>query len=122
MSKKTKEVTRKVSILGTEWKIIYRDEDPAFDGAKGYANGVAKELVIANPKVENDSLDFSLSEQYIDQRRVVRHEIVHAFLIESGLDESSNTAESWATNEEMVDWIARQGPKIYKAWKDADAD
>jgi hypothetical protein len=55
-------------------------------------------------------------------RRVVRHEIVHAFLMESGLDESSNPADAWATNEEMVDWFARQGPKIYKAWKEADAD
>jgi hypothetical protein len=34
---------------------------------------------------------------------------------------NSNGSDSWATNEEMVDWIAIQGPKIYSAWKDASA-
>jgi hypothetical protein len=27
----------------------------------------------------------------------------------------------WAKNEEMVDWFALQGPKIYAAWKEAGA-
>lgn len=45
------------------------------------------------------------------------NEIVHAFLLESGLDENSE----WARNEELVDWIAIQGPKIWKAWQEADA-
>lgn len=117
------EIIRKVNILGSEWKIIYRDDDPAFEDAKGYANGPAREIVIANPKVVAlDNLAFSLKDEYTDMRRVVRHEIVHAFLMESGLDESSLPADAWATNEEMVDWFARQGPKIYKAWKEVDAD
>ena len=47
----------------------------------------------------------------------MRHEIIHAFLCESGLAENSD----WATNEELVDWIAIQAPKLIKAWKDADA-
>lgn len=117
------EIVRKLNILGSEWKIIYRNEDPAFEEAKGYANAPAREIVVENPKVATvGGLDFSLKDQYIDMRRVVRHEIVHAFLMESGLDESSNPADAWATNEEMVDWFARQGPKIYKAWKEVDAD
>lgn len=42
----------------------------------------------------------------------MRHEIVHAYLYESGLAENSLSVANWATNEEMVDWIARQFPKI----------
>ena len=40
--------------------------------------------------------------------------IIHAFLLESGLDSNSNSADSWAVNEEMVDWFAIQSPKIFK--------
>lgn len=47
--------------------------------------------------------------------KIVRHEIVHAFLKESGLDCNSD----WARNEEIVDWIALQGPKIMAAWTEA---
>ena len=54
-------------------------------------------------------------------KKVIRHEIIHAFALESGLRESSLETASWAVNEEMVDWFARQGPKIYKAWQEADA-
>lgn len=45
---------------------------------------------------------------------VMRHEIVHAFLYESGLDVCSKGA--WAKNEEMVDWIAIQFPKMMVAF------
>lgn len=58
-------------------------------------------------------------EEYV--KKVLRHEIVHAFFFESGLHECSGQAEAWASNETMVDWIARQGPKIYKAWEEVGA-
>lgn len=54
------------------------------------------------------------------QKETLRHEIVHAFFNESGLADSSSTVEgAWAKNEEMVDWIALQGPKLCAAWKEA---
>ncbi|MFD1464645.1 hypothetical protein ACFQ4L_00875 [Lapidilactobacillus mulanensis] len=42
-----------------------------------------------------------------------RHELIHAFLCESGLAENSD----WAQNEEVVDWIARQFPKLFETFK-----
>lgn len=57
-------------------------------------------------------------QRYIN--KVTRHEIIHAFLCESGLLECSGEAEARAANEEMVDWFARQGIKIYSAWVEAD--
>lgn len=50
-------------------------------------------------------------------RKVKRHEILHAFAAESGLNECSD----WARNEEMIDWIAYQGLKVIEAWKAAGA-
>ena len=54
-------------------------------------------------------------------KKVLRHEIVHAFLFESGLGECSHSSEMWAKDEEIVDWFARQGDKIYNTWKEVGA-
>lgn len=48
-------------------------------------------------------------------KKNTRHELVHAFLWESGLD-----VQSWANNEEIVDWIAIQFNKMLVAFKEAD--
>lgn len=56
------------------------------------------------------------------QKQTLRHEIVHAFFSESGLSDSGLSYEgAWCKNEELVDWIAWQGPKIQKAWEMANA-
>ena len=52
------------------------------------------------------------------KKSVLRHEIVHAFLFESGLDMQSGECESWANNETMVDWFAIQYPKIQKVFQE----
>lgn len=48
------------------------------------------------------------------KKKITRHEIIHAFLFESGLD-----FNSWGRNEEFVDWLALQFPKIIKAFEEA---
>lgn len=114
----TKVIPSTVSILGSDWEIIYKDDDPYFEEAKGYTNPASRKIVIENLKCTNDPTDFNLEEQAVDQKRVLRHEIIHAFLFESGLAENSNSADAWAVNEEMVDWFANQSPKIYKVYKE----
>jgi hypothetical protein len=42
----------------------------------------------------------------------MRHELIHAFLFESGLD-----CCSWADKEEIVDWIAIQFPKLQNVFE-----
>jgi hypothetical protein len=54
-------------------------------------------------------------------KKVLRHEIIHAFMYESGLWENSHDVEGWAQNEEMTDWIAIQFPKMQKAFEEAGA-
>jgi hypothetical protein len=109
----------KIKILGTKWTIKCDSEenDPILEGADGYCDNSIKTIVIRKLEKSQDSLKDL--ESY--SKKVLRHEIVHAFLHESGLSMNSNGSDSWATNEEMVDWIAIQGPKIYSAWKDANA-
>lgn len=104
-----------VNILGQEYKVLFKpaeEKDPKLKNADGYTEPYAKELIVSDFEVESDTV--KNVEDY--KRKVLRHEIVHAFLWESGLD-----CESWGRNEEIVDWIAFQLPKIYKACKEVNA-
>lgn len=106
---------RTINILGSEWVIREQseDENELLKDCDGYSDWTVKEIVVER---ENYGTLKNM-QKYIN--KVLRHEIVHAFLFESGLAECAGKADSWAKNETMVDWIARQGQKIYKAWEDA---
>ncbi len=110
----------KVNILGTEYSIYFRNEkdDELLDGKcrDGYTDHSAHEIIICNKKDDCELRDY---ENW--KRVVLRHELLHAFLFESGLDSSSITPYgAWAVNEEMVDWFAIQSPKIYKIFAELD--
>ena len=104
-------------ILGTEYIILKRSvrDDKRLNNRKENCEWTTKQIVVEQEMYGN------LGDMDCYMKKVLRHEIVHAFAIESGLHESSLETASWAANEEMIDWFARQGPKIYKAWKEADA-
>ena len=51
-------------------------------------------------------------------KKQLRHEIIHAFLAESGLQTNFEHCRQFGHDETMVDWIAIQFPKIYKVYKD----
>ena len=104
-----------INVLGASYTITEQSEDDneELKGCDGYCDWTTKEIVIEREVVGN----LGDMEAYI--KKVTRHEIVHAFLLESGLNECSGEVESWASNETMVDWIARQGLKIYAAWQEA---
>jgi hypothetical protein len=108
---------RKINVLGTTYTIKEQSEseNELLQGCDGYCDWTTKEIVVER-EMYGTLLDM---EAYI--RKVIRHEIVHAFLLESGLHECSGETKSWASNETMVDWIARQGEKIYAAWREAGA-
>ena len=44
------------------------------------------------------------------KKKVTRHELVHAFLFESGLHDM-------AKDEQLVEWLAIQSPKMFEAMK-----
>lgn len=117
---------KSVNILGTKYQIIVKkyDEDEAFArrSCDGYCDDYAKEIVICDMTTYKGWEHEPKETCEIAQRQTLRHEIVHAFLSESGLAQCAATADCpWSKNEEMVDWIALQGEKIYKAWREAGA-
>lgn len=115
-----------VSILGTPYEIIVKkyDEEKEFERLSiyGFCDGYAKEIVVCDMSTYEGWEHDAEKTITAAQKQTIRHEIVHAFFYESGLwNNSLGIDNSWAKNEEMVDWIAIQGEKIYKAWQDANA-
>lgn len=113
-----------VNILGTKYSItMYSDDlfsrctNTEIGECGGICNSFLKEIYIA----ERDTEQERKSTRAEMVKLSLRHEIVHAFLFESGMDENSNPSEAWGTNEEMVEWFSTQGPKIYQAWREANA-
>lgn len=100
---------KKVNILGTEYTIDIDDElnKTRMDGlCKEYDKQITVRNVL-EMLCDDDSID-TKRKRY---NEVLRHEIIHAFFIESGLDDYSG-------NEQLVDWIATQFPKMQKAFEE----
>lgn len=115
----------RVNILGTEYIILKKtyEEEPYLkeNSLSGYCSSLNKEIIILDlNKVESWNKE-KQSIRDVAMKETIRHEIIHAFLNESGLQDSSYKYDgAWANNEEMVDWIALQFPKMLKAFKEAD--
>lgn len=106
MEKKT------VSILGTEYGI---EEDASL--AKTQADGVTEQYSnrIKIRPIE-DMLTDECGEEEKERRykEVLRHECVHAVFLESGLSD-------YCANEQLVDFIAVQFPKMLKIFQEVGA-
>lgn len=98
----------KVNILGTEYEILTQkeEENSKLKEANGLCEMYSHKIVLR--EIEENPNNYENLEAY--KRKVLRHEIIHAFFAESGLRSNSDYAE----NEELVDWIAIQFPKILK--------
>ncbi len=107
-----------INVLGTDYQLIVSnsDKDEALKDMDGYCDNTSKCCVVSDysEKTQDRNRKANLERQ---TKKVIRHELTHAFLSESGLAENSD----WATCEEMVDWIAMQGVKLFKAWQEAGA-
>lgn len=99
-------------ILGTKYMIYYGEtEDRKLPtDAWGITNTSLKYIIITNdlPPAEIEEI----------QKRILRHELIHAFLTESGLEDSSHPSEAWALDEEMVDWFAIMSGRIFKKFQE----
>lgn len=110
-----------INVLGTEYKLfkLKKDEDKRLSNKDGFCDLCAKEIVVL--KCEDDENDIDSMRNLQDyENKVLRHEIIHAFLYESGLDINSHDIEQWACDEELVDWIAIQFPKMVKIFIELD--
>ena len=111
-----------VNILGTEYSIETHkwDEDKTLkkNSYAAYCCDNKPLIVISDMDDEDRFIFHDSTDKNNYYKSCLRHEIVHAFLNESGLSNNSNECERWATNEEMVDWMAIQFPKILIAFKE----
>lgn len=118
------EATKTVNILGTEYKIethkVSEDDILKDNKWSGYCGEEAKIIVVADMSEKRFFPNMSEKEQEIYRKRTLRHEIIHAFLNESGMSDCSSFSEHWAKDEEMIDWIAIQSPKIFKVFQELD--
>ena len=101
---------RTVNILGTEYIIIEREfKTEEIDGLCDYTS---KQIHIRSDNVNNVG-DFN----YL-MKKQLRHEILHAFLSESGLQENYEHYNHFGHEETIVDWFAIQSPKIFKVYEE----
>lgn len=102
-----------INILGTDYTIKRqsKEENPKLQSAWGLCEQYQKEITVDTfAEEKKDTMAVDNFEEF--EKKVLRHEIIHAFLGESGLKGNSD----WAENEEMVDWFAIQAPKIFKVF------
>lgn len=106
-----------VNILGTKYRIIETtpEKDAELFNCDGYCDKSTKTIVITLPTPDANLGDFAWY-----RRKILRHEIIHAFLFESGLHE--NFMHQMGHDETYVDWIAAQFPKLKAAFIQVGCD
>lgn len=95
---------KKVNVLGTKYTI----ETEKLDKFDGYCDKTTHRVVVLEKPEDSDLGDF---DSY--QKKVTRHELIHAFLFESGLH------QEFGHDEVTIDWFAAQFPKIMRCFEEA---
>lgn len=98
-----------INILGTEYEILYKETEKMKKiDADGLCDPSSKKIYIAD--ISESGI---FEDPTVHQGIIVRHEVIHAMLHESGLSFNSE----WATEEEMVDFFALQFHKLADVFK-----
>lgn len=108
-----------VSILGQEYKLLKGNGNqyPILKDVNGYVDLYAKKIIIdetfATPEgnFKSECPDLALNHLY-------RHEIIHAFFSETGINYNLSDDEE----ESLVDWIALQFPKMQRIFEELDIE
>lgn len=106
---------QKVNILGTEYKLIkheHKEDDERFKDYDGWCDTSVKEIHVLM-EFEGDKAN----REYV-KNKIIRHEILHAFMYESGQDIESH----WGLNEQLIDFLAIQIPKMIKAFEETEVN
>lgn len=100
----------KVNILGTKYNVII-DNSLSHTQADGVCKTYDK-IITVRPIPEMLGADDCYKSKEARFKEVIRHELIHAFFEESGLFE-------YCSDERLVDWIAKQFPKMLTAMRSA---
>jgi len=96
----------KINVLGTKYTIKFKktSQDPALETCGGYCDMFAKIIVVGDiSEREGDPSMTSDIREY--HNKILRHELIHAFFYESGMDDYSR-------DETLVDMLAIQFEKL----------
>lgn len=104
----------KISVLGTDYivRCVKVDEMPVwfFENSKGCCDHTTKTITVEDFIARKDEYKDTLGDLEMVTNQTLRHELIHAFLRESGLGDESEI------DEIIVDWFALQAPKLFKAF------
>lgn len=113
---------KEVIILGQTYKVhelAPEDENAMEDGVQGYTDWTTHEIAVRG-SLRNPHPN-GLADREALFKKVLRHEIIHAFLFESGMTGFDEWSGCYATNEVLVDWIAVNCPKMLRVFEDVGA-
>lgn len=105
-----------VDVLGIPYSVNITPEadDPKLETMDGYTDPSIKRIVISDVNARPEDPE-AVQDQDWFQRNILRHELIHAFVVESG-----NQDAFWHT-EDMVRWLAYMFPRLLAAFKEAGA-
>lgn len=105
----------KANVLGTEYDIEFQTEyeDKMLQRADGYCDETVNKIVIQTFETSEDEIDRKANMD-LYKKKVLRHELIHAFMMESGL---GCCAEKFQ-DEEVVDFFAIQFPKMLECFQE----
>ena len=111
--------TYNLNILGSKWKLkeVSRDSDPMFGTVDGYTDRSGKVMFVAEDSTFEPGAFMNWPE-YL--KSVKRHEIIHAFMLESGLAQETYHP-AYGADEQAIDFFAIQFPKMLEVFQKADA-
>lgn len=104
---------KKITILGQEYKIreCTEEEYPKLKSmnALGLCEYNSKEIIL-DKKALNEPGDDGLEKYHMCKNQTTRHEVIHAFLYESGLT-------TYGADEVLVEMLSIQVPKMLKVFE-----
>lgn len=103
-----------INVLGTPYRVdmVPESEGPKLKDMDGYMDPSIKRIVVADVN-QRPADNESVHNPEWFQKNIVRHELIHAFITESGLEDAY-----WHT-EDMVRWLAYMFPRLLAAFKEA---
>lgn len=110
---KTLNINTTVRILGAIWVVrsATETEEPRLEGVNGFTDWTTRTICLEKNTQGN------LGNMETCMNKVIRHEVVHAFMFESGLGDSFEH-KYFGHEETIVDWIAYHMENIVSVIKD----
>ena len=121
MDYETTKPTYVVSVLGPNYAIfldVPEDDDPMLNGeCSSYCDKTAKRIVVVGETRESELYDWA-----VYRNECLRHELIHAFMFESGIDANMTWDIGGQDHPEgLIGWMAIQFPKIVKVFREVGA-